>query len=111
MPHIVFRGVNVQQLKKISEPLAEELADICDCETDNFTFELPVVVSVFRGREIEPFPLIEVKWFERGEIIRDRAAVAITKRLMDLGIPEVEVAFSSYSENAYYINGKSCGEA
>ena len=38
--------------------------------TDNFTLELPSSTFVFNGEEIEAFPLIEVKWFERGQEIR-----------------------------------------
>lgn len=110
LPHIVFRGINIKQLKNISKPLVEELAAICECGTDNFTFELPSSVFVFDGEEIEPFPLIEVKWFERGQQIRDQFAKAITNELLELGLPEVEVVFTAYSEAAYYINGKHCGE-
>jgi hypothetical protein len=110
MPHIVFRGINIQQLKNISKPLVEELAVICECGTDNFTFELPSSVFVFNGDEIVAFPLIEVKWFERGQHIRDLFAQAVTNYLLELGLPEVEVVFTAYSEEAYYINGKHCAE-
>ncbi|WP_141669050.1 DUF1904 family protein, partial [Bacillus wiedmannii] len=41
MPHVVFRGITTEQLKRISKPLVEELAEICECGTDNFTLELP----------------------------------------------------------------------
>lgn len=78
MPHVVFRGITTEQLKRISKPLVEELAEICECGTDNFTLELPSSTFVFNGEEIEAFPLIEVKWFERGQEIRDRFAKAIT---------------------------------
>ena len=74
MPHVVFRGITTEQLKSISKPLVEELAHICECGTDNFTLELPSSTFVFNGEEIEAFPLIEVKWFERGQEIRDRFA-------------------------------------
>lgn len=110
LPHIVFRGINIQQLKNISKPLLEELADICECGTDNFTFQLPSSVFVFNGEETEAFPLIEVKWFERGQQIRNLFAQAVTNYLLELGLPEVEVVFTAYSEEAYYINGKHCAE-
>ncbi|OAK08768.1 hypothetical protein A6278_25710 [Bacillus wiedmannii] len=47
MPHVVFRGITTEQLKRISKPLVEELAEICECGTDNFTLELPKVEVVF----------------------------------------------------------------
>ena len=56
-------------------------------------------------KEIEAFPLIEVKWFERGQEIRDRFAKAITTYIMDFGLSEVEVVFTVFTESAYYING------
>ncbi|MGP7819811.1 DUF1904 family protein [Niallia sp. 01092] len=109
MPHIMFRGITTQQLKNISRPLVEELAAICECGTDNFTLELQHSTFVFDEKEIEAFPLIEVKWFERGQEIRDQFAQAITTYIMDFGLTEVEVVFTVFSESSYYINGKHCG--
>ncbi|HDR8066921.1 TPA: DUF1904 family protein, partial [Bacillus cereus] len=63
---------------------------------------------VFNGEEIEAFPLIEVKWFERGQEIRDRFAKAITTYVKDFGLSEVEVVFMVFTESAYYINEKHC---
>ena len=31
MPHVVFRGITTEQLKHISKPLVEKLAEICEC--------------------------------------------------------------------------------
>ncbi|PEE79821.1 DUF1904 family protein, partial [Bacillus toyonensis] len=31
MPHVVFRGITTEQLKRISKPLVKELAEICEC--------------------------------------------------------------------------------
>jgi hypothetical protein len=109
LPQIVFRGISIEQLKSISKPLVAELADICDCGTDNFTLELPNSTFVYNGEEIPAFPLIEVKWFERGQEIRDQFAQTLTKYLMEFKLPEVEVVFTVFSETAYYINGKHCG--
>ncbi|HWL26914.1 MAG TPA: DUF1904 family protein, partial [Ureibacillus sp.] len=39
MPHLVIRGVSIEEMKRISKPLVGELAEICECGTDNFTFE------------------------------------------------------------------------
>lgn len=110
MPHLVIRGVSVEEMKRMSTPLAGELAEICECDTDNFTFEVLPSTFVFDGREIPAFPLIEVKWFERGQEVRDKFAQAVTDYVMSTGVKEVEVAFIPFSETAYYINGKSCAE-
>lgn len=110
MPQIMFRGVSVDQVKQMSQPLVEELANICSCGTDNFTLEIPQSTYISNGTEIAMYPFIEVKWFERGQEIRDLVAGAITKHVMDLGLEEVEVAFLTYKEEAYYIDGESCAE-
>ena len=109
LPHIVFRGISIEQLKSISKPLVVELANVCDCGTDNFTLELPNSTFVCNGEETPAFPLIEVKWFERGQEIRDQFARILTKYLIEFKLPEIEVVFTVFSETAYYINGKHCG--
>jgi hypothetical protein len=110
MPHLVIRGVSIEEMKRISKPLVNELAEICECGTDNFTFEVPHSTFVFDGEEIPVFPLIEVKWFERGQEARDKFAQAVTKHIMSTSVIEVEIAFIPFSEPAYYINGERVGE-
>jgi Domain of unknown function (DUF1904) len=39
MPQLIFKGISVDQVKKISTPLVQELANLCVCETDNFTWK------------------------------------------------------------------------
>ncbi|MEH7336049.1 DUF1904 family protein [Neobacillus drentensis] len=107
MPHLFIRGVTVEQVKTISRPLVEELADLCDCGTDNFTLEVVNSTFVFNNDEVPGYPFIEVKWFERGQEVRDQFAKIVTKQVHSLEIPEVEVAFSTFKESAYYLNGKS----
>lgn len=107
MPQLIFKGVSVEQVKKISTPLVEELAEFCECDTDNFTFEIVDSIFVFNGEEVPGFPFIEVKWFDRGQKVQDEVAAITTKYIHFIGIPEVEIAFSVFSEAAYYLNGKS----
>ncbi|MGG1678383.1 DUF1904 family protein [Neobacillus sp. NRS-1170] len=107
MPHLFIRGVTVEQVKTISRPLVEELADLCDCGTDNFTLEVVNSTFVFNNDEVPGYPFIEVKWFERGQEVRDQFAKIVTKQVHSLDIPEVEVAFSTFKESDYYFNGKS----
>ncbi|MCM3601734.1 DUF1904 domain-containing protein [Robertmurraya korlensis] len=110
MPFLLIRGISVEQVKSISQPLVEELADLCECGTDNFTLEVVNSTFVFDGREVPGYPFIEVKWFERGLDIQKKFANIITKQVQSLRIPEVEVAFSTFKESSYYLNGKSFAE-
>ena len=107
MPHLFIRGVSIDQVKTISPSLVQDLADLCACGTDNFTLEIVNSTYVYDGKEVPCHPLIEVKWFERGQEIQDQFAEIITKYLQTLEILEVEVAFSTFQESAYYLNGKS----
>ncbi|MCM3766023.1 DUF1904 domain-containing protein [Neobacillus niacini] len=107
MPHLIIRGVSIEQVKSISTALVQELAELCACGTDNFTLELVHSTYVFDGNEVPGYSLIEVKWFERGQEIQDQFANIVTRQIHALGIPEVEVAFSTFLESAYYLNGKS----
>lgn len=107
MPQLIFKGISVDQVKKISTLLVEELAELCQCETDNFTLEIVQSTFVFNDREVQGFPFIEVKWFDRGQEIKDQFANIITKHLQSQGIAELEVAFSVFLASAYYLNGHS----
>lgn len=110
MPQLTVRGIDPNHMKNISGALLEELAGICECGKDNFTIDCLDVTSVFEGETVATFPFIEVAWFDRGASVRNRAAEAITRHVREgeAGIAEVEVAFKVYSEEAYYINGRSC---
>ncbi|WP_435169859.1 DUF1904 family protein [Paenibacillus glycanilyticus] len=107
MPQLLFRGVPADRLTTVSLALAEDLASICECGTDNFTMECLHATAVFGGlAEGQSYPFVEVGWFERGQAVRDRFAQTVTAHLARIGIAEVEVAFRTYREDSYYINGK-----
>lgn len=107
MPQLLIKGISVEQVKSISKPLVQELAELCACGTDNFTLEVMNSTFVFDGEEVLGYPFIEVKWFDRGLEIQNEFANLITKQVHSLGIPEVEVAFTTFRESDYYLNGKS----
>ncbi len=110
MPQLTFRGIEPRTLSAIAAPLVQELAHVCACGTDNFTLDMLQVttVSVTDGQPAATYPFIEVAWFERGQSVRDRFAEAATRHLRLAGVPEVEIAFKVYAEDAYYVNGEPC---
>ncbi|MCR8642698.1 DUF1904 domain-containing protein [Paenibacillus sp. N1-5-1-14] len=110
MPQLIVRGVTPEQMCTISTPLVKELAELCECDNDNFMIECIHTTSVFGGNVVETYPFIEVAWFERGKEVRDKFADIVTKHVRSLDIPEVEVAFTVFQENSYYINGESCSD-
>ncbi|MBP1963741.1 DUF1904 family protein [Paenibacillus aceris] len=107
MPRLTFRGVTVEQVCEISESLVEQLAAVCGCDIDNFTLECVQHAAIFGGKVVPAYPFVEVAWFERGDEVRDGVALSITAHVLGLGLPEVEVAFTTYSKDAYYSNGTS----
>jgi Domain of unknown function (DUF1904) len=106
MPQLMVRGIKAEQMATISQALTEELAAICQCGTDNFTIECLQTTGIFAGKIVDSYPFIEVAWFERGQETRDQFAQAVTKHILSLGFPEVEVAFIAYQKESYYSNGK-----
>lgn len=108
MPQLTVRGISASQMASICGPLVEELADVCGCGTDNFTVDCLSVTSVFAGEAVATYPFIEVAWFERGDAARDRFAETLTRHIQLAGVPEVEIAFKVYREQAYYVNGVHC---
>ncbi|MFD2614341.1 DUF1904 family protein [Paenibacillus gansuensis] len=109
MPQLRVRGISAEQMAAVSTDLVQEMGQICECGEDNFTIDVFHVTSVFGGRTVETYPFIEVAWFERGKEIRDRLAACITKHVQSQEIAEVEVAFTVYREEEYYVNGLPCG--
>jgi len=108
MPQLIVRGIEAEQMCKISTSLVEELASVCECGTDNFVIDCVQTASVFNGNIVETYPFIEVAWFERGQAVRDRFAKAVAEHVKALGVPEVEIAFKTYREDSYYLNGERC---
>lgn len=107
MPHLLFRGVPAERLQTVAVPLAEDLAALCGCGTDNFTLSCLHATNVFGALPNDPaFAFVEVGWFERGQQVRNQFAEAVTRHVLQLDIPEVEIVFHAYREDSYYINGK-----
>ncbi|MBP3966422.1 DUF1904 family protein [Paenibacillus lignilyticus] len=108
MPQLNVRGVETSILAEVSKALVEEMAGICQCGTDNFTIDALQMVSVFGGETVPTYPFVEIAWFDRGQVVQDELARAVTQHLNKAGVAEVEVAFKVYQETAYYINGRAC---
>ncbi|QAY66723.1 DUF1904 family protein [Paenibacillus protaetiae] len=111
MPHLLFKGIAADKLHAVCEPMAEELAALCQCGTDNFTMEIANCTVVFGAPEQETaYLFVEVAWFERGSDTRNAFAETVTRHLLKLGEADIEVAFRTYREDSYYINGLPYGD-
>jgi hypothetical protein len=109
LPHLVIRGLSVEQMRGISSKLVDELAQLCECPSDHLILECLPTTAVFKGEIVPSYPFVEVAWFERGSEVRGRFAKIVDRHVRSLGVPEVEIAFRTYREDAYYINGEPAG--
>ena len=106
MPHLLFRGFTVDEVKQASTPLATELAHICECEEDNFFFEVLPTTSIIQGEITKGYPFLEIAWFDRGVEIQDKIVQAVTTYFLNAGLEEIEIVFVTYDARNYYYNGK-----
>ena len=102
MPQLIFKGVELETIKEISKPLVDELSLITDSPRDYFTLEYIDSKFIFDGQETPLYPLIEVKWFDRGQSCKDRVASAIKKSLKYKEYELIEVFFTPIEEEDYY---------
>jgi phenylpyruvate tautomerase PptA (4-oxalocrotonate tautomerase family) len=100
-----MRGVNVEEVRKISRELTDNLVKLIDCPREYIFLEVINTTSVFDGEIVATSPFVEVAWFEREISVQDAAAAEITRAVKSLGKPNVDVVFVTYKERNYYENG------
>ncbi|MDU2066126.1 MAG: DUF1904 family protein [Sporomusaceae bacterium] len=105
MPQLLFRCIEIDELKKISRPLVDELTSIIGCPRDYFTLDYCHTTRIVDGETAKGNPLVQVNWFARGQEIQDLAAQAIDKHLRQAGYDQIEVYFVELSEVNYYEQG------
>lgn len=106
MPQLVFRGIKEKEALKINKDLTDELSEITGTQQVDFTFKLDESKYMFNGEFVEPFPFVDVYWFERPQEMQNACAKAITKYFSDVGYPEVEVIFHMLYPKMYYVEGE-----
>lgn len=106
MPHLIVRGISPEKLCIINDPLIDELVEIIKCPKEYFELESIHTTAIRDGAVAEPYPFVEVAWFDRGQEVQDQVAAVITRHVNSLGIAEVGVAFKQYYRNCYYENGE-----
>lgn len=104
MPQIIIKGMEVEKVKAFSKPLVDELQEIIGCPRDYFTIEVTASTFVMDGTQIDITPFVEVKWFDRGQAVQDKAAVAICRHIQSAGYGDVETFFTVLEESKYYEN-------
>lgn len=106
MPQLKIRGIEKEKIVNVSTELVNELSQLVNCSREDFTIELIESTYVFDGKEISPYPFIELAWFDRGQETQDKVAGIITNKFKEQGIQELDLMFVILEKNKYYYNGK-----
>jgi len=106
MPHIMIKGIESDEVKKISKAMLDELESIVGCPKEYFTLEVQDSKFIVDGEIIKKDPFIQINWFDRGQEIQDQVAVAITKHIYNAGLGSAEIFFTILERNNYYEDGK-----
>lgn len=106
MPQLKIRGIEKEKIVSVSTTLVNELSELVSCSREDFTIELIESTYIFDGQEVNPYPFIEVAWFDRGQEVQDKVAEIITNKFRDQGIQDIDLMFILLEENKYYYNGK-----
>jgi Domain of unknown function (DUF1904). len=104
MPQIIIKGMELDKIKAISKPLVDELQLIVGCPRDYFTIEAVAGAFIMDGKQVEISPLVQVKWFDRGQEAQDKTAAVICRHIMSAGYSHVETFFTVLEESKYYEN-------
>lgn len=105
MPQIIIRGMAENDIRLISNQLVTELTECIGCPREYFTIELIPTVSIGEGEGAKCYPLVQVNWFDRGQVIQDQAAAIIDSNIRNAGYSQVEIYFLVLTESKYYENG------
>jgi len=105
MPQLKIRGVEVEKICSFSKNLIDELETIINCPRSYFTIEHISSTFIADGSVSKAYPFVEISWFDRGQDVQDKTAVAVTKAVLGAGYENVDVIFSALKENDYYENG------
>ena len=107
MPQIKVRGINENEICKISENMKDKLVEAVKCPRDYFEIECIKSVAIRNGKIAEVYPFVEVAWFDRGQEVQDTVAKIITDSIRDgLNIENMDLAFTVFEKEKYYENGE-----
>ena len=106
MPQIKIRGVETENIRKVSNQLIDDLAQLTQSPKDDFTLEVMNSTFIQNGEIVPGYPFVEVAWFDRGQKLQDLVAQTITRLINEAGYPSVDIMFTILEKSRYYENGK-----
>lgn len=106
MPQFLIKGMKVEEVQKISTHMVNELEGIIGCPRDYFRIECVDSTLIKDGDIVTGCPLVQVNWFDRGQVVQDKVAVCLTENIKSAGYEQVEIFFIILERNKYYEDGK-----
>ncbi|WP_343109832.1 DUF1904 domain-containing protein [Clostridioides difficile] len=107
MPQIKIRGINENDICKISEKMINDLVEAVKCPRDYFEIECIKSVAIRDGKIADVYPFVEVAWSDRGQEVQDIVARIITDSIRNnLDVESIDLAFTVFEKEKYYENGE-----
>jgi hypothetical protein len=106
MPQLNIRGVETNDICKISVGMVQEMLELLECPKEYFTLECINSTYIMDGEIVKACPTVEVAWFDRGQEVQDTMAKIVTKFIHLAGYSDVDVIFTVLEEKRYYENGE-----
>jgi hypothetical protein len=106
MPMLSFKGVKLEEIKDMSTQLVDTLAKIANAPREYFTLEFKETTFISDGALRTTYPIIEIKWFDRGQTVKDQMAKVIDQALREKGYDHIEIIFYPLIKSDYYENGE-----
>ncbi len=99
MPQIKIRGINENDICKISEKMINDLVEAVKCPRDYFEIECIKSVAIRDGKIADVYPFVEVAWFDRGQEVQDIVARIITDSIRNnLDVESMDLAFTVFEK-------------
>lgn len=108
MPHIIYKAMDIEDVKKIEQPIIQEMSKIMNCPPDHFTTEWMPTVFLSHGIEnAGGYPFVTINWFKRPIEQQAEVAKIVTQFVLGLGYSDVCVYFNELTPSSYYENGEN----
>lgn len=108
MPRFVFKNMEKDSVKILSEEIGGKLASIIDCPHDWLTFEHIENTIFLSGEDITNQSIfIEISWFKRDQETQDKVAKTLYNYLdKNTYKKEITIIFNELLKENYYESGE-----
>lgn len=106
MPQIIFKGVPPELVKTMSTELLNQLSLLMNTPKDWFTLECMSSAFYFDGKQVNSDPIVEIRWFCRGQDVKNKTALTLHNLLNHHGFGDTVVTFMAFAKEDYFENGE-----